>query len=471
MSRDPIQDRGVQRRPSEARFAKREPMSQARIDTARAYVSTQVCYLFLGNLFTEGRPLDRELSRFFREEKRFGSHDRRLISESLFSLTRWWGWVRKLVPSPNEEQWTTLSREKIMQQPKWFLPLLAARLLDGQHAEGPIQVWAKANKIETQDVKWGGLSLKEKAVELSELFNINVLSIPALFPPFINEELPETCDLLQLQEAMQVRPPMWLRIQNENISEVIESLRQDGLEVKQHAFVKTALELNNPRVNLYETQAYQKGWIEIQDLASQGVGLVCSPKAGERWLDFCAGAGGKTLQLASLMKNKGTIVAVDKRNWKLEDLRKRAKRAGFDNIIVKQSEGEFPKEKNGAFDGVLVDAPCSCTGTWRRNPDARWTTTLEQIDELVTLQKEILTRAQKAVKNRGVLIYATCSFTQRENEAMVAWFLAEHPQFEMFEIPHPFTSEKQVNGYVRIMPYENNTDAMFIAKFQKKEGV
>ena len=191
------------------------------------------------------------------------------------------------------------------------------------------------------------------------------------------------------------------------------------------------------------------------------------PSPGQRWWDACAGAGGKTLQLASLMKNKGCIVASDIREYKLLDLKKRARRAGFSNISTKPWPTRKLPVKATSFDGVLVDAPCSCTGTWRRNPDARWTSTAEEYDDIPGIQLDILNRASKAVKSGGVLVYATCSMCTEENGDVVNSFLADNPDFELDnKSRNPITGEKA--GCFQVWPWEGDCDAMFVARFVKK---
>ena len=150
-----------------------------------------------------------------------------------------------------------------------------------------------------------------------------------------------------------------------------------------------------------------------------------APKPGERWFDPCAGAGGKTLHIAQLMMRKGTVVAGDIREEKLNDLRLRARRAGFPNITAKAHNGGVWKGKH-LFDGILVDAPCSCSGVWRRNPGAQWKLTPEDLDDLSATQLKILENYAAALRTGGVMVYATCSLFDRENSAVVKEFLARH---------------------------------------------
>ena len=266
----------------------------------------------------------------------------------------------------------------------------------------------------------------------------------------------------------QTRPPLWLRIQDRSPEDVIASLHRSGLDPVPHPRLKQALALPGAKVDLPGLEAYRRGRIEVQDLSSQCIGIACAPEPGQCWWDACAGGGGKSLLLASLMHGKGIITASDVRENKFEDIRQRAKRAGFSNIRTRLWDGgsELPVPENSC-DGVLVDAPCSSSGRWRRNPESRWILTGERVDELAALQKQILDFAAKAVKPGGVLVYATCSLLREENRLNAEHFLAAHPEFEPEGFPHPLTGES-VPGFVQILPQDGDCDASFIARFRKK---
>lgn len=449
-------------RPSLSRFSPQE-----KLDEARACTCASVCYQLLASVIVDGRPLDKSLAKLFRENKRFGSQDRRLISESVFSLCRWWGWVRVLVPSDDPAYWTALSRDRLIESPSWFLPLLAASLLDGASVEGAVFYWAKRNRLREVEPLNPRETLSMRAKQFAEIFGCDVPKAAALFPSWTGSVFPKEMSLESLYPWLQRRPPLWLRIQGKH-DEVKAFFGYAGSAPDHFPGIRDVMKIENTRLNLFETDAFRNGWVEVQDISSQCVGSVCAPKPGQRWLDYCAGAGGKTLQLAALMNNKGTLVAVDKRNWKLDDLKRRARRAGFSNIQPRQSEGDFPKVPQTSFDGVLVDAPCSCTGTWRRNPDARWSSSPEDIMTLAALQKDILSHAVKAVKPGGVLVYATCSFTVTENEDVAAWFLETYPDFEADAFAHPLTGRQCPDGMLRVLPADGDGDGMFVARFKKK---
>lgn len=230
------------------------------------------------------------------------------------------------------------------------------------------------------------------------------------------------------------RPPLWLRVQKPNQAATVEKeLLQQGFDVETDA---DAILARGNR-SIYQTAAFQLGGIEIQDWASQQISRAVAAEPGEFIWDACAGGGGKTLAIARRMNNQGAITATDIREHKLEELKRRAKRAGWFNIRRFTWDAEaplaLPKEiaRQGGFDRVLVDAPCTSSGTWRRNPDARWRLSQRSLQELVQLQSQILTQAAHAVRFGGRLIYATCSWLIDENEQQVMDWLAQNPEFSL----------------------------------------
>ena len=236
--------------------------------------------------------------------------------------------------------------------------------------------------------------------------------------------------------ALPVPPPMWIRPRGRSPEE-IESLRA---ELAVDGIAMTAQEggfaVSGTR-SLFETTAHAAGRFEIQDLGSQTAGALVACRPGEMVWDACAGAGGKTLQIAGELRGRGAVYSSDVRPDKLDLLRKRARRAGVaDNVRVTPFEGretpELPLEvaKRGGFDWVLVDAPCSSSGTWRRNPDARLRNTPTELPATVALQRRLLSVASGAVRPGGKLVYVTCSWLVEEDEDVANAFDAAHPDFE-----------------------------------------
>lgn len=217
---------------------------------------------------------------------------------------------------------------------------------------------------------------------------------------------------------------------------------------------------------LARTKAFAKGWVEIQDEGSQLIAQVCDAQPGMQVLDYCAGAGGKTLALGAAMQKKGRIVAMDNDERRLNKGRDRYKKAKIADIIEVrplEDNAKWLKRQKGKFDIVLTDVPCTGTGTWRRNPDMRWRTFGPSLEELTGIQAEILERVAALVKEGGKLVYATCSLLPDENENQVETFLKNHPEFEIEPV-----DETLGNPYLRLTPHRHNTDGFFTAVLLRK---
>ncbi len=256
--------------------------------------------------------------------------------------------------------------------------------------------------------------------------------------------------------------------------EVLDSLKKDGVETDITPFSPWGLRARG-KAFLSKTKAFVKGWVEIQDEGSQLVALLCGTKPGMQALDFCAGAGGKTLALAAAMNNKGRIVACDTEKGRLERARPRFRRAHVHDIIETrplsdEKNRKWLRRQKGTFDAVLVDAPCSGSGTWRRNPDTRWRVFGPGLDDLLKTQAEILDRVAKTVKPGGRLVYATCSLFPQENEDQVTGFLARNPDFEILPLEQawPEGSVSPCAGpYMTLTPLQHNTDGFFAAVLRR----
>jgi 16S rRNA (cytosine967-C5)-methyltransferase len=215
------------------------------------------------------------------------------------------------------------------------------------------------------------------------------------------------------------------------------------------------------------------GEAEIQDEGSQLVAMLVDARPGERVVDFCAGAGGKTLAIAVQMANKGHVVACDVMEGRLKRAAERFRHAGLHNIqtrLLTSERDRWVKRHKGGFDRVLVDAPCSGTGAWRRNPDARWRAQEAGLDHLLQLQAGILASAARLVRPGGRLVYATCSLLPEENEAQVAVFLAAHPDFQVVPLSEaaPQLTDSAHPDYLSVTPARHGTDGFFAAVLQRE---
>jgi 16S rRNA (cytosine967-C5)-methyltransferase len=232
------------------------------------------------------------------------------------------------------------------------------------------------------------------------------------------------------------------------------------------------------RVHLANTKMLQHGTIEIQDEGSQLISLLCAAKPGAQVLDACAGGGGKTLVIAAQMQGKGRIVAMDNNTQRLQRGKPRYVRAGIHNVEVRSLEDEqhvkWLRRQKGNFDVVLVDAPCSSSGTWRRNPDLRWRRMGPDLQDIVVMQAQIVDRFAKCVKPGGKLVYATCSLLREENEDQINRFLAMHDDFELMPLAEAW-KDAGLPGHapasddmMRLSPRQSGTDGFFAAVLKRK---
>jgi 16S rRNA (cytosine967-C5)-methyltransferase len=259
-----------------------------------------------------------------------------------------------------------------------------------------------------------------------------------------------------------------------SVEEAMESLAKNGVKTVRTPYSPVGLRaLGKPFMS--DSKAFRSGLVEIQDEGSQLIGLLCGAKPGMRVLDFCAGGGGKTLILAAMMENKGNIVAMDNDSRRLEKGRPRYRKAGAHNVetrsLAEEQNRKWLRRQKGALDVVLVDAPCSSSGTWRRNPDLRWTWYGPELAEIMTMQSEILDRVADKVKPGGRLVYATCSLFVEENEAQVERFLARHPDYALLPLEKAWEAKSAppcAGPYLRLNPADHQTDGFFAAVLIRK---
>ncbi len=280
----------------------------------------------------------------------------------------------------------------------------------------------------------------------------------------------------EMQAALAI-PPVDLRVNTLKVTreEAIRRLHWDKVEAIPTPMSPWGLRCP-PETNVSATRAFRDGLVEFQDEASQLAALLCDAQPGQQVMDFCSGTGGKTLALAAAMQNRGHIVATDISDVRLARARIRMKRAGAENaerIKLPPEDNKEMRKLHGRFHRVLVDAPCSGTGSWRRNPDVRWSTHAANIGELTALQASILQRASRYVQAGGHLVYATCSLLPEENEAQVERFLAENPAFSALDarevwsrlVPGPWPCGE--SPLLKLSPARNGTDGFFAAVLRK----
>lgn len=254
---------------------------------------------------------------------------------------------------------------------------------------------------------------------------------------------------------------------------VLQALHELGLKAEPCSLAPHGVRLEE-RLSLTRLPMLKTGEVEIQDEGSQLVAMLVDARPGERVADFCAGAGGKSLAIGAKMENRGHLVACDISEGRLKRAAERFRNAGLHNVETKLLASEtdrWVKRRKDGFDRVLVDAPCSGTGTWRRNPDARWRTPEDQgLDKLLSLQARILASAARLVKPGGRLVYATCSLLPEENEDQVAAFLTANPAFRIApvgEVDAKLADPAQPD-FLLLTPARNGTDGFFAAVLQRE---
>ena len=257
--------------------------------------------------------------------------------------------------------------------------------------------------------------------------------------------------------------------------QIKESLGKDKVGTDETPYSPWGLRAKG-KAFLGETKAFRSGHIEIQDEGSQLIALACDAQPGMQVLDYCAGGGGKTLALASAMKIKGRIVAMDLEEARLLKAKTRFKRAKVSDIIETrplsdEKSRKWLRRQKLSFDVALVDVPCSGTGTWRRNPDTRWRNYGPSLEALLPVQADILERVAGVVKEGGRLVYATCSLLPEENERQIEAFLSRHPEYELADLDAVWPEGSKVpceGKYMRLTPKRHNTDGFFAAVMIRK---
>ena len=278
-------------------------------------------------------------------------------------------------------------------------------------------------------------------------------------------------EALSICKANNEMPPMTIRINKIKTSqeELEQKLNAEGFSCATTNFSPDGIVLTDSTQPIQKTDFFREGLLRIQDEGAQLVSYLINPKNNENILDVCAGTGGKTTHLAAIMKNDGHILAIDRHPGKLTELRKEITRLGINNINTQQVDLSImlPITLKEKFDQVLVDAPCSGTGTLRRNPEIKWRTKALDLEGYAAIQKTILQNAAPAVKKGGRLIYCTCSLLPAENEDVIRHFLMKNPQFTLGTIPEIIKKPLiDKSGFFRTYPHIHNTDGFFGAILQ-----
>ncbi len=378
-------------------------------------------------IFNEGAYADKVVEKMLKRDKRWGARDRAFIAETTYDIVRW----KRLY-------------EEIAEVSAPFNRANLYRIF---------AVWAVLRGIPLPDWKQiedtPARRIKGRFDELSKIRKFRE-SVPDWLDDLGSEELGEALWTKELA-ALNEQAPVVLRANRLKISreQLAGLLLKEEITTEMISGYPDALKLKE-RSNVFTTEAFKKGYFEVQDASSQLVAPFMKTNPGERVIDACAGAGGKTLHLAALMENKGQLIALDIYGNKLRELKRRAKRGGAHNIEPRVIETtKVIKKLFGSADHVLLDAPCSGLGVLRRNPDAKWKLSREFIEKLEAGQQEILMIYSKMVKTGGHLVYATCSVLPGENERQVAAFLntEEGKEYRLLEEKKIYASKSGFDGF------------------------
>lgn len=403
------------------------------------------------------KPLDQISYGYFKARRYIGSKDRQAISTYVYGVMRhrascdWWALERGL-------------------SPLLMGPVAAARI----RLLSYLWIFEKVQR-DVIGILFSGekyaperLSDKERSI-FAKLPELQAKSpwVEGEFPEWLHPSLKRRFgeNLKAEMEAFLKQAPLDLRVNTLKATreDVLTNLEKAGLAVVPTPFSPWGLRCEG-RENITQTKAFQEGLIEVQDEGSQLIVHLMDVSPGQSVLDLCAGAGGKTLAIAAQLENKGRVVATDTAEWRLKRAKDRLKRAGAFNAELRplaSLQDKWLKRQKERFDRVLVDAPCSGSGTWRRNPDQKWNITLEDIQELCDVQKSLLEMAASLVKHGGYLVYATCSLLWEENQDVAMAFLEKNPEFNL--VPCGLEGE----SFLSLSPLQNGTDGFFAAKFEK----
>ena len=404
------------------------------------------------------RPADAVANDFFRARRFIGSGDRRAVSDRVWRVLRsrrrlgWW--LKGKQTEPRLLVAASLLTEG------WTLSGVAQAYSGGRFAAEGLE---RGEHIALAKIEGHTLDHPDmpEAVRL-EIPDWLLPRLAARFGDRLNAEM----------TAMEGNAPLDLRANplKATREEARAALAAEGWEAKPTPYSVWGLRIEGRRP-VTSGPAFQTGLVEIQDEGSQLIATLVDARPGMRVADWCAGAGGKTLALAATMENRGQIVACDVSASRLDGAVRRLRRAGVHNVErhLIEAGDKWIKRRAGSFDRVLVDAPCTGTGTWRRNPDARLRLTERDLAELQPKQAMILDTAQSLVRKGGRLVYATCSLLAEENEAQVSAFLARHPDFTLVPLARAWNSPTPPcqGDVLSLTPAQHGTDGFFAAVLER----
>lgn len=376
----------------------------------------------LQDVFGDKQYADKVIERVLKSNPRWGARDRAFIAENVYEIVRWYRLLYEVSggePKEEADWWRMFGTWQIMQG----------------HA---LPDWKEFKGLDPKAI----LAAGKKAG--------SVLKIRESIPDWLDErgrkELQATWE--PLLHALNEPAPLVIRANTLKMTPLAlqQLLKAEGVETETLEGVGLRV---LQRKNLFSTESFRQGYFEVQDFASQQVAPFLRVEPGMRVVDACAGGGGKSLHLASLMQNKGRLIAMDTEGWKLDELKRRARRAGVDILDIRPIDStKVVKRLEGSADRLLLDVPCSGTGVLRRNPDAKWKLDISFIERVRETQREILRSYSRMLKPGGLMVYATCSIFPSENEQQVEAFIKEqNGKFELLQSRHLLPQEFGYDGF------------------------
>jgi 16S rRNA (cytosine967-C5)-methyltransferase len=403
----------------------------------------------LADLLAGRGPADAAVSRYFRAHPKLGQQDRAFVAETVYAVLRR---RRSLAAAAGTETPRALALAALAR-----VHGLSARALEGLLREDELPLIARARAARSES-----------------------------FPPAVRADLPDWLwarvaayygeeEGMRIAQGLLNPAPLDLRVNLARIArdEVLARLQGDGLQAAPTAWSPAGVRLAaKPAIQRHPL--FREGAFEVQDEGSQLLAYLVAPRRGEMVADYCAGAGGKSLALAMLMRGTGRLYAMDVSARRLAALAPRAARAGVTSIhpIVLSGDSDArAKRLAGKLDRVLVDAPCSGFGTLRRNPDLKWRHDARAVGELAAKQHAILASASRLLKPGGRLVYATCSILPEENEDIAVAFAAAHPEFAELDCRELLAAQRialEVGPQLRLWPHRHGCDGFFAAAFERR---
>ena len=403
----------------------------------------------LEKLLTFSQPADAVLSEFFREHRALGIRERGFIADTAYAVLRRKRFLEKLLAP--------------VVTPRRLILAALARLMGLSQRQ-------LAEAITAEESAWlvSFRTHPEPALTLAEQADL---------PDWLTERLLTTLSaeaLLQTARGLNQGAPLDLRVNSLKASreDVLARFADEGIVAEACRYSPLGIRLKS-KLALQRHPLYLEGVIEVQDEGSQLLGFLLAPKRGEMVVDFCAGAGGKTLLLGAMMRSTGRLYAFDVADKRLLRLKPRAARAGLSNVHpvrISSENDSHVKRLAGKIDRVLVDAPCSGLGTLRRNPDLKWRQTSDSVEELTRKQRDILAGASRLVKPSGRLVYATCSILPEENERVSEEFLAAHPDFRRLSATALLAEQGiliDCGEEMHLLPHVHGTDGFYAVVMER----